>query len=88
MTYTIWSGPIALLTDITDIISVTSYASITISLRVSSHSKNISGRDLEVHVIEMLEIEQKYLFGISILSISEKAKLDVSIFYCYYFVRY
>lgn len=86
MTYTIWSGPIALLTDITDIISVTSYASITISLRVSSHSKNISGRDLEV--IEMLEVEQKYLFRISILSISEKAKLDVSIFYCYYFVRY
>ena len=38
----------ALLTDKTDIIhvSVTSYSIITISLRVSSHCKNNSGRDL------------------------------------------
>ena len=41
----IQSGPIALFTGKTDIISVTSFSSITISLRLSSHCKNISGRD-------------------------------------------
>lgn len=51
----IQSGQIALLTSKTDIISITSYSSIKISLTVSSNLKKKSGRDLVV--IEMLEIK-------------------------------
>lgn len=58
----------ALLTDN----EVTSYSSITITLK---YRHIVSGRDMAV--IEMLDIEQKYFFRVSIFSVSEKAILSL-----------
>ena len=54
----------ALLIGKTDLISITSDSSFTMSARDSLQYKIISGKDLPG--FEMLEIEQKYLFKISI----------------------
>ena len=58
----IQSGPMALLIGKTDLISITSDSSITMSARDSLQYKNIFGKDLPG--FEMLEIQQKYLFKI------------------------
>ena len=60
----IQSGPMALLIGKTDIISITSNSSITISARDSLRYKNISSKELPG--FEMLEMEQNFLLKISI----------------------